>query len=501
MACSRLSRRQLTGVLQSSHMTARPIPGGRDPTPGHPPSDPSEAEQATADLLNTEPVRLLAIRFGEELRRRRREAGLHQHDLADRIAYHRSYLSQVERGRQVPAEQFAMLCDRALEADGALMGMFRELAAERWRKRFHASSDAPAEAIAVPEAALSKLAGASLSSSDTSMERRPFVRMVGAFAGAAMLEALGVDLLNLLRAMQGSRVSRPMLEETELAILRFHQLYKELPPTELFPYVRDHLQAVTGLLGESQPIEIRRRLCSVAGHLAGLRAWLTFDLGDPTAAHIWYEAALKPAVEAEDEALAGWLLGGQSLIPSYSGDHGAALELVRRGQSHGSRGANVAVQAWLTALEARAHAGLGDAAAFRQAQDLANNALDGTQPDERRHGMDFRRNRLDVTYYEGTSLVALRQPDAAQPVLDAALAAQDPEHLKARSIVQLAVATTYTQQREVDQACAIASQALDLPADQRIGPITQRAHDLLRELEPWRGRPAVEELRERVVAP
>ena len=64
------------------------------------------------------------------------------------------------------------------------------------------------------------------------MERRPFVRMVGTFASAAMLEALGVDLLNLLRAMQGSRVSRPMLEETELAVLRFHQLYKELPPTD-----------------------------------------------------------------------------------------------------------------------------------------------------------------------------------------------------------------------------------------------------------------------------
>ena len=332
------------------------------------------------------------------------------------------------------------------------------------------------------------------------MERRPFVRMVGTFASAAMLEALGVDLLNLLRAMQGSRVSGPMLEETEFAVLRFHRLYKELPPTELFPHVQQYLHVVTGFLEESQTIETRHRLCSIAGHLAGLRGWLTFDLGDPAAAHVWYEAALKPAVEAQDEALAGWLLGGRSLIPSYSGDHAAALELIRRGQSHGSRSANVAVQAWLTALEARAHAGLGDAAAFRQAQDLANNALDGSQPDEHRHGMDFRNERLDVTYYEGTSLVTLRQPDAAQPVLDAALAAQDPGHLKARSIVQLAVATSYVQQREVDQACVVASQALDLPADQRIGPITQRAQDLLRELEPWRGRPAVQDLRERVVA-
>src|SRR5262245_42205718 len=60
---------------------------------------PSEAEQATSDSLTTEPARLLAFRFGEELRRRRRDAGLHQQELADRIAYHRSYLSQVERGR------------------------------------------------------------------------------------------------------------------------------------------------------------------------------------------------------------------------------------------------------------------------------------------------------------------------------------------------------------------------------------------------------------------
>jgi transcriptional regulator with XRE-family HTH domain len=441
-------------------MTARPIPGGRDPTPGHPPSDPSEAEQATADPLNTEPARLLAIRFGAELRRRRREAGLHQQEFADRIAYHRSYLSQVERGRQVPAEQFAMLCDRALQARGRLIGVFRELAAarearrrevatERWRERFRGSSEASAEAIAVPESMLFKVAGASPPSSDTSMERRPFVRMVGTFASAAMLDALGVDLLNLLRAMQGSRVSRSMLEETELAVLRFHQLYKELPPTELFPHVQQYLQAVTGLLDESQTIETRRRLCSIAGHLAGLRAWLTFDLGDPTAAHIWFEAALKPAVEAEDEALAGWLLGGRSLIPSYSGDHAAALDLVRRGQSHGSRGANGAVQAWLAALEARAHAGLGDAAAFRQAQDLANNALDRTQPDERRHGMDYRHNRSTspTTRARASSRCTspmlpsrssmprsqLRTPNTSRPAPSSSLRWPPPTHSNGRS--------------------------------------------------------------------
>ena len=37
----------------------------------------------------------------------------------------------------------------------------------------------------------------------------------------------------------------------------------ELPPTELFPHVQQYLQAVTGLLAESQTIETRRRLCSI----------------------------------------------------------------------------------------------------------------------------------------------------------------------------------------------------------------------------------------------
>jgi hypothetical protein len=108
------------------------------------------------------------------------------------------------------------------------------------------------------------------------MERRPFVRMVGTFAGAAMLEALGVDLMNLLRAMQGSRVSGSMLEETELAVLRFHHLYKELPPTELFPHVQQYLQAVTGLLEESQTIK------SGADCAPSLDISLAFERGSPS---------------------------------------------------------------------------------------------------------------------------------------------------------------------------------------------------------------------------
>jgi hypothetical protein len=114
--------------------------------------------------------------------------------------------------------------------------------------------------------------------------------------------------------------------------------------------------------------------------------------------------------------------------------------------------------------------------------------------------MDFKGNHLDVAYYEGTSLVTLSQPEAARPVLEGSLEVQGAGHIKAHSILLLAVATTYAQEREIEQACTIAGEALAIPDEHRIGPIDQRARDLLRDLEPWHSTPAVRELRELVAA-
>jgi transcriptional regulator with XRE-family HTH domain len=459
-------------------------------------------------------VRALAVRLGAELRRRRQEANLPQRALAARINYDRSYVSQVEAGKQVPAEHFILLCEQALDARGALRAIFRELLAEREARRQKAHAERwqveaggrlrpfdQAPEVALPDLRALRLASAAGPPSDTSMERRPFFRLLGSASGVLLAETLGVELVELARAMQASNVSSGTLDRMEAGVLRFHQVYAQVPPTDLLPHVHEHLRATTELLQRSQPIKYRQRLCSIAGHLAGLRGWLTFDLGDQEGAHAWYEMALQPADEAEDLALCGWILGGRSLIPSYNGDPVGALDLIRRAQSYADRSANMTARAWLAALEARAHAGMGQAAGFRHAQDQANDAIDRTRLDDRRHGMDFDRGRLNVAYYEGTSLVTLKQPHAAQPILSEALDVQGPTHLKARSIVLLAQATTHVQQRDVEQACAVAEQALEIPAELRIGPIDQRAHDLVRELEPWYSTPAVRALRDRLATP
>jgi transcriptional regulator with XRE-family HTH domain len=82
-----------------------------------------------------DPVQDRTRQLGADLRSRRRRAGLTQQALADRIGYDRSYLSQVETGAQIPAEQFILQCERELAAGGDLLGMFRELLAEREARR------------------------------------------------------------------------------------------------------------------------------------------------------------------------------------------------------------------------------------------------------------------------------------------------------------------------------------------------------------------------------
>jgi tetratricopeptide (TPR) repeat protein len=309
----------------------------------------------------------------------------------------------------------------------------------------------------------------------------------------AAVEAFGDDdLWQLARAMKASSIDAAMLDQMELSVLRTHRVYASLAPGELFPAVQARLRTVAELLAQPQPIAVRGRLCVLAGHLAGLRAWLMFDLGDHQGALAVYDRALEPATEAGEDALCGWLLGGKSLIPSYAGDPKAALAMIQHGQRHAARTGDRTCHAWLAALEARAHAGLRNAAGYRAAQERANQAADETRVEERRHGMDFHGDTLSLSYYQGTSLAALGEAAAAQPVLEQALQVQGPGHLKARSIVLLALASTYVQQQQIEEACRLAAKALAIPPpQQRIGPIAQRAADLRRQLAPWHATPAV----------
>lgn len=64
-----------------------------------------------------------SIEFGEELRKRRLDAGLSLTALSSAVHYSKAQLSKVERSIKAPSRDLARLCDTALRAGGALIAL------------------------------------------------------------------------------------------------------------------------------------------------------------------------------------------------------------------------------------------------------------------------------------------------------------------------------------------------------------------------------------------
>lgn len=68
--------------------------------------------------------------FGPAMRRLRETRGLSLRALSAQVSYDHGYLGQIERGRRHPTAAVAAAVDRALHADGTLMGVYEEAMVE-----------------------------------------------------------------------------------------------------------------------------------------------------------------------------------------------------------------------------------------------------------------------------------------------------------------------------------------------------------------------------------
>src|SRR5262249_5560025 len=69
--------------------------------------------------------------LGAELRRLRVDRGLRLADLAQRVGYSVQHASAVERGGVAASEQFVVMCDASLDADGHLVRLLDAVVREQ----------------------------------------------------------------------------------------------------------------------------------------------------------------------------------------------------------------------------------------------------------------------------------------------------------------------------------------------------------------------------------
>lgn len=286
----------------------------------------------------------------------------------------------------------------------------------------------------------------------------------------------GVDreAFELAEALGHSTLAPHVLDLLEASTVRVAQSYSTVPPPSLLEWGRTHLAAVVTMLRGSQTIAQRRRLCAVAGRIAGLRAWLAHDLRQPVAASSFYRVAATAALEAGDEALHAWVLGNHSRIPIYEGGPRIALRVIQEALLRADGHAGPIVRAWLLAQASRAHSACGDHDAGGVALAQAERLLDSADTDD---------TSDEIVYFDGGRLAAFvghhhllaDRPGPAEAHIRDALRQLRPTQIRHLALTRLDLASVLLAQDELDEACGQAVAALTIPVGEMIDSTVRRA--------------------------
>ncbi|RRO20595.1 hypothetical protein EIL87_01595 [Saccharopolyspora rhizosphaerae] len=162
------------------------------------------------------------------------------------------------------------------------------------------------------------------------------------------------------------------LDRVRADVARIIESYPHERVFPLYVELRDLRDRAFKVLERRVPAEHARDWFHTAGLACAAMANAAFDLGHPLAAEAQARTAFQCAEQAGDNALRCWIRGTQSLVAYWEDRCRDAVELARDGRHHPPGSGTAAVR--LAALEARAHARLGDAHAAERALTRAEQA-------------------------------------------------------------------------------------------------------------------------------
>ncbi|WEB42850.1 XRE family transcriptional regulator [Streptomyces yunnanensis] len=414
--------------------------------------------------------------FGTVFRLARSEAGISYSKIAAECDIKPERVGLLARGigSVTTFEKVARIAD-ALRIPGGLLG----LAPREW--------EAPAcRALPTPTRATAT------DGNGDEVRRREFFK-------ATAVTGLAVGLSDLARPQTGRRIVSSVPDQLRERTARLRRLDDVLGGGDTYRVYLGEYQATKALMRDATYTEeTGRALLSVLAEQAQQAGWAAFDGGKHAVASSLYEASHKAATEAGDKALAGNALAFLA-YQKVNGDRQAGIETAARSCATAGADAAPGVRALLYERLAWAYAVAGLATETERALDSAASALaeadDTPQPD---WVAWVDRNELEIM--TGRCWTELRRPLRAVPVLESALAAYDDTHARDKSLYLSWLADSYLTAREVEQAAAVTSRALDLCAGVASVRPRERLAPVLRRLGEHRTVPDVAEVLEKARA-
>jgi transcriptional regulator with XRE-family HTH domain len=288
-----------------------------------------------------------AARLGAELRSCRLARDLTLQALGDLIGYTPQHISEVERAKATASQPFITACERALEADGALLALLPAVQRERAMK-----CDERSVARRYPALTHSEVG-------DEDVEPTNRRGLLGAGAGAA-LGAAGV--VAVPAAAREIDPELPAHYAQLLSLLGRHDA--AFGPHEVLAVVQRELSIIIANREVARG-ELRVKLLRIEARWTQFLSWLTSDAGEGGRRGALANRALGLAREGSDPDMAAYVL---MRLSHWSNDARRATDLAQAGRRIATTDG---VRALCAVKEARGHALGGDATACERALDAA----------------------------------------------------------------------------------------------------------------------------------
>ncbi|MGW0663471.1 transcriptional regulator [Streptodolium elevatio] len=292
------------------------------------------------------------------------------------------------------------------------------------------------------------------------------------------------------------RVREADVERIRQTVVMFRKLDRAQGGGDLRDTVVNHLNGVARTkLSGSYGDDVGRGLFRAVAELTELVGWLSFDSGRHALAQRYHIQALRLAQAADDRAYGAYVMANMACQAVYLGHGWEAVQLARAAQQ-GARGSLThRGQALVLAMEARGHAALSDERACVEALSAAERSLDAADGDD---------DPAWCQYFDKAELIHefahchrdLRLPRATQEFANEAIGLRTDGYTRRCAQDTTFMAAAHLEEGDLDQACAKASEALDIAS--RLN--SSQCNDFLREfrtrLHPHEREPVVREFSE-----
>jgi hypothetical protein len=353
--------------------------------------------------------------------------------------------------------------------------------------------------LSLPWTAAGALAAAVEVTETGRMDRRVFLHLVGGALTEPAFEWLIARPATVAVGLAGRRVQPEHVDAIETMTAQLRRMDDQFGGGTVLDLVRAQVLHVRNLLVNHTYTEgIGTRLYAAAAELLRLGGWLSFDAGQQSEAQRYWLAALRAAHASGDRAIGANVLGFMSCQAKDIDLYSEAVKLAEAARQ-GYPGSSPRVSAILNMRAAQAYAHTHEVRECRAAMDTAYEALKATPSEAGDPVWAYWLDEAQVNEQIGYCYTQLEDWERACNHIRLALRLQADPDTREGALRQALLAVTHARQGDPEQACHVASKAVDILArDVDSDRCVRHVRRVQQALVPYKRLPPVTEFSERV---